>query len=153
MSSISEWSYQDLLGNFGTNGCSVKACGFHFEPSCDGLANCCALNLSDAIIRSGYTLPSASNVNFCGHAVNQTNGQQRVRNADGLARICRKQNGGTIDTSTWAKRPSWKGIVFFEGGPSLSGPGITGHIDLWDGSKGVHATYSDADVVWFFKLG
>jgi len=103
------------------------------------------LNLSDALIRTHYTLPPALDVNYCPH--------HRVRNADGLARVCIAQNQGITDLRGWANRPSWNAIVFFEGGPRLSG--ATGHIDLYDGStrNALHATYQDAAAVSFWKLG
>lgn len=128
---------------FGITGCSVAGCPFRFDPASD--FNFCALNLSDALVRAPYILPDAVNVNYCTHG--------RVRNADGMARVCRKQNGGGIDLQGWENRPSWNAIVYFEGGPSLGG--ATGHIDLYDGQtkKGLHASYPDAAVVWFWKLG
>lgn len=169
MPSTLDWKYDSVAARFGENGCSVSGCGFSHPNGC-ATANvlCCALNLSDAIIRAGYTLPQASDVNLCNHSGASA---KRVRNADGMARVTRAQNGGRIDASTWANRPSWKGIVYFEGGLSLSSiyeelgrnkraPNdfpttflATGHIDLWDGTKGVHAQYPDSDVVWFWRLG
>ncbi len=164
MSSTKDWKYSSVLAQFGANGCSVPGCPFNHPEGCGtDQVFCCALNLSDAIIKAGYSLPDADNVNYCAH--------NRVRNADGMARVTRAQNGGAIDASTWANRPSWKGIVFFEGGLGLTETyekaardvrapsdfakvfAVTGHIDLWDGTKGVHATYSDATTIWFWRLG
>jgi hypothetical protein len=68
-----------------------------------------------------------------------------------MAKLVKKQNGGAIDASGWTSRPAWKGIVFFEG---AAGSGITGHVDLWAGTQGIHGTYSDwGGVIWFWKLG
>jgi hypothetical protein len=69
-----------------------------------------------------------------------------------MARIVRAKNDNRIDASGWDNRPDWNGIVFFAGGPSLGG--ATGHIDLYDGSTqmGVHATYTDAITIWFWRL-
>ncbi|TAI67131.1 hypothetical protein [Bradyrhizobium sp. Leo170] len=164
MSSTQDWQYSKVLAQFGENGCSTSGCTYNHPEGCKTvLVHCCALNLSDAIIKAGYNLPAADNVNYCDH--------KRVRNADGMARVTRAQNGGKIDASTWANRPSWKGIVFFEGGLALTSiyekaaraegaPSdfakvftVTGHIDLWDGTKGVHATYADATTIWFWQLG
>jgi hypothetical protein len=130
------WSWQAARIHFGTVGCSVPGCPFH---GCTEFF-CCALNLSDALIVAGYTLPGAQNVNYCPH--------QRVRNADGMARICNAQNGGRPDVSGWANRPNWKGIVYFEGNLGQA----TGHIDLWDGQQGVHAQYSNATTIWFWQM-
>jgi hypothetical protein len=141
MASTTDWKWSKVLPLFGTGGCSVAGCPFRFDPA--STFNYCALNLSDALVRVPYALPAAANVNYCNH--------QRVRNADGMARICRAQNEGAIDSQGWASRPSWNGIVYFEGGFV----GATGHIDLYDGStrQGLHANYPDATVVWFWKLG
>jgi hypothetical protein len=141
---ISDWSYSRILARFGTTGCTVPGCPFHDDGSGTPAIFFCALNLSDAILRAGYTLPPASNVNYCTHA------NPRVRNADGMARIVRAKNGGAIDVSGWANRPSWQGIVYFEGGPDLQN--ATGHIDLWDGTRGVHAQYPTATTIWFWRL-
>ena len=139
-SSTREWSWSKVHPLFPTHGCSVTSCEFHRPPDCSGDAIfCCALNVSDALIRAGYSLPGAADVNYCNH--------DRVRNADGMARICKKQNGGAIDASGWSQRPSWKGLVYFEGGE------VSQHIDLWDGTKAVHTQYPDADVVWFWRMG
>ncbi|WP_426715145.1 T6SS effector amidase Tae4 family protein, partial [Campylobacter coli] len=107
--------------------------------------NSCALDLSDAVIRAGYSLPSiAVQYNKCSH--------DRVRGADIMARIVRSQNSDTIDASQWSNRPPWKGIVFFE--ESDPATIVTGHIDLWDGTKGVHGTYENwGRSIWFWRLG
>jgi hypothetical protein len=169
VSSTKDWSYENVVAKFGETGCSIAGCSFSHPSGCAS-ANvlCCALNLSDAIVQAGFTLPVAADVNYCDHSGNSG---KRVRNADGLARVVRVQNGSLIDASTWKKRPNWKGIVFFEGGLALrsiyeeiaqtddaprdftSVFRATGHIDLWDGTKGVHAQYPDADTIWFWKLG
>lgn len=161
--STRDWKYEKILPKFGEQGCSISGCSFHYPGGCaSAQVWCCALNLSDAIIRAGYALPSASDVNYCNHT---TAAARRVRNADGMARIVRNQNDGKIDASEWKNRPSWKGIVFFEGGLSLDRAAAkapddyqkleaaTGHIDLWDGKGGVHAEYPNADVIWFWRLG
>jgi len=147
MSSTQDWKYDEILPYFQNDGCTVEKCPFNRNTHPDW--NFCALNLSDALIRAGYTLPDAEDVNYCQppHAHGEP---LRVRNADGLARICKEQNGGRIDASGWANRPAWKGIVYFEGNFS---PDVSGHIDLWDGKQGVHGTYPDAKLVWFWKLG
>jgi hypothetical protein len=169
VSSTQDWKYAEVLAMFGENGCSISGCSFHHPSGCAS-ANvlCCALNLSDAVVRAGYVLPAANNVNYCNHS--GASGK-RVRNADGMARVTRAQNNGQIDASTWASRPSWKGIVYFEGGLALNSLYVdaartelapsdfanvftaTGHIDLWDGTKGVHAQYPDATTIWFWRLG
>lgn len=169
MSSTLDWKYDKVVAKFGENGCSVSGCSFSHPSGC-ATENvlCCALNLSDAIIQAGYSLPTAKDVNYCNHSGSSG---KRVRNADGMARVTRAQNGGTIDASTWVNRPSWKGIVYFEGGLTLRSLydetarkelapkdfsavfRATGHIDLWDGTKGVHAQYPDSTTIWFFKLG
>lgn len=169
MSSTQDWNYDKVIAKFGENGCSVSGCSFSHPSGC-ATANvlCCALNLSDAVIQAGYNLPTATDVNYCNHSGSSG---KRVRNADGMARVVRAQNGSKIDASSWANRPSWKGIVYFEGGLALRSiyeetartelaPNdfstvfrATGHIDLWDGTKGVHAQYPDATTIWFFKLG
>lgn len=169
MTSTQDWKYDTIAAHFGEIGCSVNECSFNHPRGCktDSVL-CCALNLSDAIIQAGYTLPLASDVNFCNHA---SISPKRVRNADGMARTIKKQNSERIDASGWANRPAWKGIVYFEGGLSLSAISeklaqenmlvneysipflATGHIDLWDGTKGVHAQYPDADIIWFWRLG
>jgi len=140
-SSTQSWSYSAAVALFPTHGCSEIACEFHLPPDCAGHSGvfCCALNLSDALMRVGYALPASTDVNYCDHG--------RVRNADGMARICRKQNSGAIDASSWSNRPSWKGIVYFEGGE------VTQHIDFWDGASAVHTQYPSANVIWFWKLG
>ena len=130
------WSWQSTRKHFGTVGCSVPGCPFH---GCTEFF-CCALNLSDALIGAGYTLLGAPNVNYCPH--------QRVRNADGMARICNAQNGGRPDVSGWANRLNWKGIVYFEGNLGQA----TGHIDLWDGQQGAHAQYPNATTIWFWQM-
>jgi len=143
--SSTAWSWSSTYKVFGVQGCSVEGCPFHEAPKCTQFF-CCALNLSDALIQAGYTLPSAANVNKCAHL--------RVRNADGMARICDVQNGGKPDVSGWANRPDWKGIVYFEGNLLLETGELaaTGHIDLWDGKQGVHQTYPTADTIWFWRL-
>jgi hypothetical protein len=139
--STTDWSYQQAIDLFPKHGCSTSGCEFHLPPDCTSRPGtfCCALNVSDALIRAGYTLPHATNVNYCPH--------DRVRNADGMARICNAQNGGTWDVSGWNNRPAWKGIVYFEGGT------VTNHIDFWDGDSAVHTQFPDANTVWFWKLG
>jgi hypothetical protein len=132
------WEYEKIAREFGIVGCSVPECPFH------GAGNAvlkCALNLSDAVIRANYTLPTAPNVNLCPHG--------RVRNADGMARVIKKARGGP-QAQGWSNRPDWKGVVYFEDGPSLGR--ATGHIDLWDGSNAVHREFPDARVIWFFEL-
>lgn len=135
-----EWKYSKIFREFGTDGCSMKDCPFHSKG--DDLYKC-ALNLSDAVILAGYILPKAPTVNFCPHG--------RVRNADGMARVVQQAIGGP-SARGWDQRPSWRGIVYFEGGPNLTD--ATGHIDLWDGIQAVHvgAKYSDAETIWFFRL-
>lgn len=169
MGSTQDWKYSSVLAQFGEKGCSISGCSYSHPEGCStDQVHCCALNLSDAIIKAGYGLPAANNVNYCDHTGSSG---KRVRNADGMARVTRAQNNGNIDASTWADRPSWKGIVFFEGGLSLTSIyekaaraehapsdfakafAVTGHIDLWDGTKGVHATYADATTIWFWRLG
>jgi len=135
--STTDWSYSNAIKYFGNNGCSQPGCPFN---GCQGFL-CCALNLSDALIQAGYSLPAATNVNYCPH--------KRVRNADGMARICNVQNGGNPDASTWAHRPAWKGIVYFEGNLGQA----TGHIDFWNGTDAVHASYPSATTIWFWQLG
>ncbi len=132
------WRYGAIFREFGRDGCSVKDCVFHVKG--DDIYKC-ALNLSDAIILAGYNLPDAKDVNRCPH--------RRIRNADGMARVTREALGPPL-VRGWSQKPQWQGVVYFEGGPSLSG--ATGHIDLWDGSQGVHAQYPDARTVWFFRL-
>jgi hypothetical protein len=153
MSSTQDWIYRNVVALFPRHGCSVASCSYHFPPDCSSQPGtfCCALNVSDALIRAGYTLPAAISVNYCNHTSSAANGTNRVRNADGMSRICRQQNGGVIDVSGWASRPSWKGIVYFEGGPDLGG--ATGHIDFWDGASAVHTQYPTAATVWFWRLG
>jgi hypothetical protein len=143
--SVGDWSWASLQPLFDTTGCSVAGCPFHRPAQEQPGIFYCALNLSDCVLRAGYAMPTATNVNYCPHG--------RARNADGMARIVRAQNGGSIDHSGWADRPSWNGVVFFSGGPSLSG--ATGHIDLYDGSSksALHAQYADATTVWFWQLG
>jgi hypothetical protein len=83
-----------------------------------------------------------------------------------MARICDAQNGGAPDLSGWSKRPSWNGIVYFEGNLALEeekephpfsklGLLVTGHVDLYDGATrdAVHKSYPSATTVWFWKLG
>lgn len=141
MSSTKDWSWETVVPLFPKHGCSVRDCEFYLPPDCSSRPNtfCCALNLSDALIRAGYSLPNADEVNYCGH--------ERVRNADGMARICKKQNDDKIDVSGWANRPSWKGIVYFEGGT------VTQHIDFWNGTSAEHTQFPGADVVWFWRMG
>jgi hypothetical protein len=143
--STQDWSWAKVYPKFGKGGCTTSKCPYNAVEHPGSDLFYCSLNLSEALIASGYTLPAASNVNYCDH--------KRVRNADGMARICKVQNGGAIDESGWDKRPSWNGIVYFEGGPSLSN--ATGHIDLYDGKTktAVHTSYPDANVVWFWKMG
>lgn len=136
-SGTQEWSWANTYSKFGASGCSTPGCPFH---GCTGFL-CCALNLSEALIQAGYTLPAATSVNYCAH--------NRVRNADGMARICNAQNGGRPDASGWSSRPSWKGIVYFEGNLGRA----TGHVDLWDGTKGVHNQFPAASTIWFWKMG
>ena len=148
--STAEWSWGKVHPLFKKTGCSINGCEFSRPGGCDDIL-CCALNLSDALIRAGYTLPSAGDVNYCSHA-----DTKRVRNADGMARICNVQNGGSFDQQGWANRPTWKGIVYFEGNLIFAlAPHVlvTAHIDLWDGTKAVHTQYPDATVVWFWKMG
>jgi len=144
--STQDWSWTKVYPKFGEVGCIVQGCPYNKaqNPGNSDLFYC-ALNLSEALLASGYTLPAASSVNYCAH--------KKVRNADGMSRICKVQNGGAIDESGWDRRPSWNGIVYFEGGPRLSN--ATGHIDLYDGKtrSAVHASYPDANVVWFWKMG
>jgi hypothetical protein len=145
--STKDWKWAKVQPLFGESGCSNKACPFHQEPKCNEIL-CCALNLSDALIRAGYILPAAPNVNHCSH--------DRVRNADGMARTCNAQNGGTFDASGWANRPSWRGIVYFEGDLAVdfaSHIRATGHIDLWNGTQALHAQFPNANVVWFWRMG
>ena len=173
MPSTRDWLYASVARLFGQNGCSISGCEFNHPMGCAS-ANvlCCALNLSDAIVRAGYDLPKASDVNYCSHG---GSAPKRVRNADGCARVVRAQNGGSVDVSGWKNRPTWKGIVYFEGGLSLNeiyeqltaNTGkkssipvdfdtvftATGHIDLWNGTKAVHAEYPDATTIWFWRLG
>lgn len=169
MASTQDWSYDKVAVLFGESGCSVAGCSYNHPQGCAS-ANvlCCALNLSNAVIEAGYSLPSATDVNYCDHSGGLA---KRVRNADGMARVTRAQNEGRIDASGWANRPAWKGIVYFEGGLSLTSLydeaeraqfaprdfasvfRATGHIDLWDGKKGVHAQYPDSSLIWFFQLG
>lgn len=165
MSSTKDWKYSEVAKNFGEKGCSIGGCSYNHPKGCaSAQVLCCALNLSNAVIEAGYKLPGAKDVNLCNHAGSS---QKRVRNADGMARVIRAQSGGKIGVSGWANRPNWKGIVFFEGGLALTsaydqiderkreqvGLRATGHIDLWDGKKGVHAEYPDAAIVWFWQLG
>ncbi|KAA0134439.1 hypothetical protein V6x_51630 [Gimesia chilikensis] len=140
-SSTQAWSWSKITPFFSKYGCSVQSCVFYLPPDCSSQPGtfCCALNLSDAIIKANYSLPDASMVNYCPHG--------RVRNADGMARICRVQNGGKIDVSGWDNRPSWKGIVYFEGNE------VTQHIDFWDGRQALHKSYPNASVVWFWRMG
>ncbi|TGD72192.1 hypothetical protein E4634_16120 [Mangrovimicrobium sediminis] len=158
MSSTKDWKYDKVEAKFKEIGCIVSGCEFNHPQGCKSASVlCCALNLSDAVISAGYSLPSASNVNYCPHG--------RVRNADGMARVTKSQNSGAIDATGWANKPSWKGIVYFEGGLALSQiyDGLTrnskslilatGHIDLWNGSGAVHAEYPDAATIWFWRLG
>jgi hypothetical protein len=133
-----QWEYDKIAKEFDTVGCSIPGCPFHRKG--DEVFKC-ALNLSDAVISANYTLPTAPKVNLCPHG--------RVRNADGMARIVKKVVGGP-HAQGWSHRPNWKGIVYFEGGPSLQG--ATGHIDLWNGSNAVHREFPDANVIWFFRL-
>ncbi len=146
---ITDWSYQKIFDEFKADGCSVAGCHYHNSGAGSSNIYYCALNLSDAILRAGYSLPSATNVKYC-DLPQPAHSNPRVRNADGMARIVKSKNGGRIDRSGWANRPAWKGIVFFEGGPDLTG--ATGHIDLWDGSDAVHKSYPTASVVWFWQL-
>jgi hypothetical protein len=139
---IPDWSYTTIAGNFLSTGCNVPGCPFHNSGNGNPEIFYCALNLSDAILRSHDTLPTAANVNYCTHP------NPRVRNADGMARIVRAKNNGAIDASGWANRPAWNGIVYFEGGFQQA----TGHIDLWNGTAGVHANYPEATLVWFWRL-
>lgn len=131
-----QWSFALASFLFDKVGCSVAGCPYHNSPY-----NQCALNLSDALIRAGYQLPLAKDVNYCPHG--------RVRNADGMARVVMKALGRP-KVRGWANRPRWEGIVYFAGGNSLSG--ATGHIDFWNGKEALHATYPDAKDVWFFPL-
>lgn len=143
MPSTQDWSYSRVRVLFPNDGCTHPGCNFRraVHPSW----NFCALNLSDALLRSGYALPAAADVNTCDPA----HPKPRVRNADGMARICRAKNGGAIDASGWVNRPAWNGIVFFEGNLG----NVTGHIDLWDGTQGVHGNYPQATTVWFWRMG
>jgi hypothetical protein len=143
MASTKDWSYAAALAHFPTDGCTYSGCPFN--RAANPAWNFCALNLSDALIRAGYALPNASNVNYCDPA----HPSPRIRNADGMARVCRAQNAGQIDASTWAARPAWMGIVFFEGHMG----NVTGHIDLWNGTEGVHGNYPTASTIWFWRLG
>ena len=73
-----------------------------------------------------------------------------------MAKICNLQNAGSPDIRGWDKRPNWKGIVYIEGNlvsDFASHVVATGHIDLWDEKKSVHAEYPGANVVWFWKMG
>jgi hypothetical protein len=144
MSSTQDWSFERLLTLFNKSGCTISGCPFRDVGG--GVLNSCALDLSDAILRSGYFLPSISEpYNKCPHV------NPRVRGADIMARLTRVQNNGALDASGWANRPSWKGIVFFE--EPNPGNSLTGHIDLWDGSHGVHGEYSAwGGVIWFWRL-
>ena len=145
--STKDWKWESVQPLFGESGCSITACPFHQAPKCNEIL-CCALNLSDALIRAGHALPAAANVNYCAH--------NRVRNADGMARTCNAQNGGTFDVSGWANKPSWRGIVYFEGDLAVdfaSHMRATGHIDLWNGTKALHAQFPNANVVWFWRMG
>jgi len=143
--STQSWSWGTVHPHFGDSGCSELQCPYHRSSGTPAGINFCALNLSDVFIRSGYTLLQASDVQYCQHG--------RVRNADGMARVVRAQNGGAIDASGWQNRPTWNGIVFFEGGPDLTN--VTGHIDLYKGAtqSAIHAEYPNASTVWFWKLG
>jgi hypothetical protein len=141
--STQNWQWSKVQPLFPKHGCSVKTCAFHRPPDCSGdTVFCCALNVSDALIRAGYSLPSAADVEYC-----KSHEKPRVRNANGMARICDKQNGGKPDVQDWKNRPSWKGIVYFEGGT------VSWHIDLWNGTSAEHTQYPDANVVWFWKMG
>jgi Type VI secretion system (T6SS), amidase effector protein 4 len=120
---ITDWSYSRILGLFGSNGCSVPNCRYH---------------------NPGAQPPD---IYYCDQPPHSS---PRVRNADGMARIVKAKNGGRVDVVGWANRPRWQGIVYFEGGPDLSD--ATGHIDLWNGTAGVHGTYPSAEVVWFWQL-
>lgn len=144
---ISDWSYQRIFERFGSSGCSVNGCRYHDSGAGASDIYYCSLNLSDGILLAGYTLPSATNVNYCDQPVHAN---PRVRNADGMARVVKAKNGGRIDVSGWTNRPAWRGIVYFEGGPDLSG--ATGHIDLWSGSDAVHKAYPSATTIWFWQL-
>lgn len=144
---ISDWSYQRVFERFGSSGCSLTNCYFRHSGASPSDLFYCALNLSDAILQAGYTLPSAPDVKYCD---SPAHANPRVRNADGLARIVRAKNGGAIDASEWRNRPAWKGIVYFEGGPDFSR--ASGHIDLWNGTGAVHKAYPSASVVWFWRL-
>jgi hypothetical protein len=95
------------------------------------------------MIRSGFELPSASDVNLCEHQ------RPRVRNADGMARILTTMFGRPA-ASGWKHKPSWRGFVYFEGGPSLAD--ATGHVDLWDGKDSLHRAFPDATTVWFWRF-
>src|SRR5436309_1336421 len=89
---------QDVLGDFplfGKVGCSDPHCPFHQAPECTDFF-CCALNLSDALLRAGYTPPAVTGATKCPHG--------RFRGAADLAKSVRAQNGGRIDASTWAGR-------------------------------------------------
>jgi hypothetical protein len=134
------WSYERIFAEFGSGGCSVDGCPYNgFE------GNRCALNLSDSIIRAGYTLPldGVAEVRTCPHT------DPRVRNADGMARVLQRALGAP-DASGWANRPNWKGFVYFEDAPEFTE--ASGHVDLWDGAAGVHGTYDRAKVIWFWRL-
>lgn len=145
--STQDWLWSKVFPIFGDHGCSVRGCPFSRPGGCDDIL-CCALNVSDALIRAGYILPGAANINCCDH--------HRVRNADGMARVCNEQNGGNPDVRGWENRPNWKGFVYFGGALRLEFAAhvlATGHIDLWDGRKAVHTQYPGADTVWFWRLG
>ena len=145
--STKDWSWKSAADKFSNHGCSESGCYFNQPGGCQTFL-CCALNLSDALIRTGYSLPGATDVKYCNH--------KRVRNADGMARVCNKQNGGKCDVQGWKNRPTWKGIVYFEGDLRVdyaSHIRATGHIDFWDGKKALHAEYPNANVVWFWRMG
>lgn len=132
--------YKKIESNFNKTGCSRPNCPY--GPTFNG--NRCALNLHDAIIRSGYRMGTIGNVwqgwPLCPH--------ERIRAAQGMRDLIISKLGEP-NNKGWNNKPNYKGIVWFSGENFTD---ATGHIDLWNGTDAVHKGYKDTNEVWFWKL-
>ena len=120
------------------------------HPCSLAMANQCAIRVSRALIRAGWSkdIFRGSNYsgNLCPHGY--------ARGAQDLAAFLSKEIGSR--THGWASPGSVpagaanaQGIICFM---NIPGYGGQGHIDLWNGSETKTGAYWDSETIWLWAL-
>jgi len=140
ISTMSGFSFAKIREHFSESGCTKRDCSYGATYT-HGHRD--ALDLHNALFNAGYDLGTGGN-HYKGHILCP---HRRLRSSKGLVDLITEKIGKPA-ASGWENKPSWKGIVFFLDHETLH----HGHIDLWDGEKGVHKTFPNSPQVLFWKL-